>query len=65
VWGLITTAPPVVELTVPERNCRNRDGLIVHRVHALDAADRAHVRGIPVTIAGTSSIRTPATSCSG
>jgi very-short-patch-repair endonuclease len=49
LWGLIKTAPAVVELTVPGRNCRNRDGLVVHRVHALDETDRAHKRGIPVT----------------
>jgi very-short-patch-repair endonuclease len=49
LWGLITAESPIVELTVPGRNCRNRDGLIVHRMHALDVADRAHVCGIPIT----------------
>ncbi len=49
LWGLLANAPSVVELTVPGRNCRNRDGLVVHRAHCLDATDRAHKRGIPVT----------------
>ena len=31
-----------------DRGCRSRDGLRVHRVDALDTADRAHKRGIPV-----------------
>jgi len=38
-----------VDLTVVRRRCRSRDGLRVHRVDTLDAADRAHRRGIPVT----------------
>lgn len=49
LWGLVTAAPPVAEVTVSGRNCRNRDGLIVHRVRCLATPDRAQRGGIPVT----------------
>ena len=49
LWGLTRTAGDTVEVTVVRRGCRSRDGLRVHRVEQLDAADRAHRSGIPVT----------------
>jgi very-short-patch-repair endonuclease len=49
LWGLANAPLDHVEITVADRGCRSRDGLRVHRVDTLDAADRAHRRGIPVT----------------
>jgi len=49
LWGLVASPGVGVDLTVVRRRCRSRDGLRVHRVDTLDAADRAHRRGIPVT----------------
>lgn len=49
LWGLAKRPFREVEVTVVRRDCRSRDGLRVHRVETLDAADRAHKRGIPVT----------------
>jgi very-short-patch-repair endonuclease len=49
LWGWSNHVPAQVEVTVPGRNCRCRPGLIVHKARELDAADRAHRRGIPIT----------------
>jgi very-short-patch-repair endonuclease len=49
LWGLLQRPPAVVELTVPGRNCRNRDGLLVHRTYDLAARDRTTKNGIPIT----------------
>jgi very-short-patch-repair endonuclease len=48
LWGLARAPLDHVEITVVDRGCRSRAGLRVHRVETLDAADRAHSRGIPV-----------------
>ena len=48
LWGL-ARAPLDVDVTVVARGCRSRDGLRVHRVDRLDATDRDHKSGIPVT----------------
>ncbi len=49
LWGLTRAPVDHVEVTVIQRGCRSRDGLRVHKVEHLDAADRAHKSGIPVT----------------
>lgn len=49
LWGLARAPFDHVEVTVIERGCRSRHGLRVHRVEHLDAADRAHKSGIPVS----------------
>src|ERR1700729_3369607 len=49
LWGLASAPFDYVEVTVIHRGCRSRDGLRVHRVEHLDATDRAHKSGIPVT----------------
>lgn len=49
LWGLRTTAPRVVDVTVPSRVGRPRPGLRVHRPRHLDPADITHRRAIPVT----------------
>ncbi len=49
LWGLARARFDPVEVTVIRRGCRSRDGLRVHRVEHLDAADRAHKSGIPIT----------------
>jgi very-short-patch-repair endonuclease len=49
LWGLARRPIGEVEVTVVSRDCRSRDGLRVHQVDQLAAADRAHKSGIPVT----------------
>ena len=49
LWGLARAPSEDVEITVVARGCRSRDGLRVHRVERLDASDRDHRFGIPVT----------------
>jgi very-short-patch-repair endonuclease len=49
LWGLASTPASAVEVTVVDRGCRSRDGIRVHRVQTLAAADRGECRGIPVT----------------
>jgi hypothetical protein len=64
LWGLTTTAPREVELTVAARGNR-RPGLRVHRVWSLPPEERTTHEGLPVTsvartladLAGTSSSR--------
>ncbi|MHB1569258.1 MAG: DUF559 domain-containing protein, partial [Solirubrobacteraceae bacterium] len=52
LWGIRSGAKGPVELTLAGRDAgRRRDGLIVHRCHALDVADQGSLRGIPVTAA--------------
>src|SRR4051794_35594732 len=47
LWGIRPTSRPVIEVTVPRRGGRNREG--VHRVRSLHPEDCAVVDGIPVT----------------
>ncbi len=49
LWRLTRTPAAEVEVTVVGRDCRSRDGLRVHAAERLDATDRAHKSGIPVT----------------
>lgn len=49
LWALTKAPVGEVEVTVIGRDCRSRNGLRVHHVQELSAADRAHKRGIPVT----------------
>ncbi len=49
LWGLARGPAAGVEVTVVGRNCRSRDGLVVHRVEQLDRRDRATKSGILVT----------------
>jgi very-short-patch-repair endonuclease len=49
LWGLLKHPPGEVEVTVPERNCRSRPGLVVHKARVLHPRDRATKSGVPVT----------------
>ena len=49
LWGLVEAEPPVVELTIPARNCRSRAGIVVHKTRELHHRDRTTRNGIPVT----------------
>ena len=49
LWRLASMPAGEVDLTVVARSCRSREGMVVHRVRALAAADRGECRGIPVT----------------
>jgi very-short-patch-repair endonuclease len=51
LWGLARAPAEEVEVTVAGRECRTREGLRVHSVETLAAADRGRCRGIPVTSA--------------
>ena len=48
LWGMITSSPPEVTLTVMRR-LRSRPGLRVHQVPALDPRDVRLCHGLPVT----------------
>ena len=41
--------PPVIDVSVPARSGKKRDGIRVHRPRHLDAADVTSHRGLPVT----------------
>jgi very-short-patch-repair endonuclease len=49
LWGLVADAGDGADVTVVRRRCRSRDGLRVHRVDDLAAADWTERRGIPIT----------------
>jgi very-short-patch-repair endonuclease len=49
LWRLTKAPTGDVEVTVVGRDCRSRDGLRVHAAERLDAADRAHQSGTPIT----------------
>src|SRR5581483_33021 len=48
LWGL-GPASAEVDVTVVARGCRSREGIRVHRLETLAAADRGERRGIPIT----------------
>jgi very-short-patch-repair endonuclease len=49
VWGFRKAAPAPVEVSVEGRGCRRRDGLVVHRIHAIDRRDVRHHEGLWVS----------------
>jgi predicted transcriptional regulator of viral defense system len=49
LWGLRTNARTAIDVTVPSRAGRTRDGIDVHRGRGIDADDVAGVEGIPTT----------------
>jgi very-short-patch-repair endonuclease/predicted transcriptional regulator of viral defense system len=65
LWGLARRPIGEVEVTVVSRDCRSRDGLRVHQVEQLAAADRAHKSGIPVASPARALVDYAATANSG
>ena len=49
VWGFRKAAPAPVEVSVPGRGCRTRDGLVVHRIQAIDRREVRHHEGLWVS----------------
>jgi very-short-patch-repair endonuclease len=49
LWGLLGTAPPEVEVTVPGHHCRKRRGIRLHLVDALPSKDVRTRHGLRVT----------------
>jgi predicted transcriptional regulator of viral defense system len=49
LWGLRPNARTAIDVTVPSRAGRTRDGIDVHRGSGIDANDVAGVEGIPTT----------------
>ncbi len=49
LWELRPVDPVTIDVSVPRRNARIRDGIRVHRPRHLDREDRTHRRGIPIT----------------
>jgi very-short-patch-repair endonuclease len=49
VWGFRKAAPAPVEVSVPARGCRTRDGLLVHRIQAIDRREVRHHEGLWVS----------------
>ena len=49
LWGIWSSAASRIDVTVPGRRGRRRPGVVLHRVAALQADDRAIREGIPVT----------------
>lgn len=51
LWGLTSSRPPILDVTVPGSARRTRPGLRVHRARRLDDRDVTTRHGIPVTTA--------------
>ena len=49
VWGMRKMPPEVVEVSVPGRNRRSRNGLVVHRVQEVDRRERRYHKGLWVS----------------
>jgi very-short-patch-repair endonuclease len=49
VWGMRKAPPAIVEVSVPGRHRRSRDGLVVHRIQAIDRRDVRHHEGLWVS----------------
>lgn len=49
LWELREIDPVTIDVSVPRRNARSRDGIRVHRPRRLDRVDVTRCRGIPVT----------------
>jgi very-short-patch-repair endonuclease len=49
VWGMRKTAPARVEVSVVGKGCRTRDGLVVHRVKAIDRRELRRRDGLWVS----------------
>lgn len=49
LWDLQSHAPGPIDVTAPARGRRSPDGIRLHCVRALDAADRTTIDAIPVT----------------
>jgi very-short-patch-repair endonuclease len=49
IWDLLSSASPLIHLTVPQRSGASRPGVRVHQARRLHADDCAAVRGVPVT----------------
>lgn len=49
LWGIGAAPEGEISVTVVGRNCRSRDGIVVHRVADIHPADRTLLRGIPIT----------------
>jgi very-short-patch-repair endonuclease len=64
LWGFVSAAEDVVDISVPGRHCRPRPGLRVHRLTRLDPLDRTAKNGIPVTSPGRTLIDFAATASS-
>lgn len=49
LWGVADYRRSEIEVTVPGLGSRVRPGIRIHRTRRLDPADRAYLRGVPVT----------------
>ncbi len=49
VWGMRKTPPSSVEVSVVRKGCRTRDGLVVHRIQAIDRRDLVRENGLWVS----------------
>lgn len=65
LWGLTEAEPQETEVTIPERNCRSRAGIIVHKTRSLHPHDRTTKFGIPITSPARTAIDYASTSSYG
>jgi very-short-patch-repair endonuclease len=49
LWGLVESAPEIIDVTIKRRHCRSRPGLRVRQVQELDPRDLRLRSGLPVT----------------
>jgi very-short-patch-repair endonuclease len=49
VWGLLEQPPPAVEVSVVDRGCRSREGLVVHRIQGVDPRELRRREGLWVS----------------
>jgi hypothetical protein len=46
VWGLRKNPPPQVEVSVVRRGCRSREGIVLHRIKAIDKRELRRHEGL-------------------